>query len=308
MLVSVLITNYNYARYLPAAIDSALGQTYPHVEVIVVDDGSTDESAAVIASYGDRVTAVVQSNGGPAAAFNRAFQLSGGELICILDADDVFEPNKVEVVAAAAQALPDAHLIHHRMQMIDEADTPMDAPFPRHVANGDVRHLVPRAGGWFPHALGSALTFRRSYLERVGPLPARHVVRIGSETHEMPVYPDTYLAGPAAVLGPVVGIRQPLTRYRVHGRNITGGARAADAVVRYESEARALKDVMKKAFAASPAVTLDGHVDYQLRLCAARRISRPRTAVRIMRSPLLPVGLRMRETLRIATNRGFASR
>jgi hypothetical protein len=65
---------------------------------------------------------------------------------------------------------------------------------------------------------------------------------------------------------------------------------------------------MKKAFAASPAVTLDGHVDYQLRLCAARRISRPRTAVRIMRSPLLPVGLRMRETLRIATNRGFASR
>lgn len=308
MLVSVLITNYNYARYLRAAIDSALDQTYPHLEVIVVDDGSTDDSAAIIASYGERITAVVQDNGGPAVAFNRAFELSRGELICILDADDVFEPNKVEVVAAAAKATPAAHLIHHQMRIIDQAGTPMHAPFPRHVANGDVSRLVARAGGWFPHALGSAMTFRRSFLEQVGPLPARLVVRIGSETREMPAYPDTHLAGPAALLGPVVGIRQPLTQYRVHGKNITRGFRAAEAVGRYESEARALETVMNTAFKASPAVTLDGHVDYQLRLCAAGQISRPRTAVRIMRSPLLPVGLRMRETLRIAANRGFASR
>jgi glycosyltransferase involved in cell wall biosynthesis len=262
----------------------------------------------VIASYGEDITAVIQPNGGPAAAFNRAVELARGELLCILDADDVFEPSKVEVVAAAAQASPDAYLIHHQMQMIDEAGTPMYAPFPRYVANGDVRHLVAGAGGWFPHALGSAMAFRRSYMEQAGPLPARHVVRIGSETREMAVYPDTHLAGPAALLAPVVGIRQALTRYRVHGKNITGDSKAVEAVVRYESEARALTDVMERAFSASPTVTLDGHVDYQLRLCAARRISRPRTAMRIMRSPLLPMRHRVRETLRVATNRGSARR
>ena len=159
-----------------------------------------------------------------------------------------------------------------------------------------------------PHALGSALAFRRTYLERVGPLPTHHEVRIGSETHKLVVYPDTHLAGPAALLAPVVGIPEPLTRYRVHGKNITGNSKSMEALVRYETEARAVAEVMKKGFATSADVQLDGHIDYQLRLCAARRISRPRTAMRIMKSPLLPMSLRFRETLRMATNRGFARR
>jgi glycosyltransferase involved in cell wall biosynthesis len=69
-LVSVIVNNYNYARFLPDAIDSALRQTYGHVEVIVVDDGSTDESRVVIASYGNRIRAVLKRNGGQGSAFN----------------------------------------------------------------------------------------------------------------------------------------------------------------------------------------------------------------------------------------------
>src|SRR5215213_900396 len=93
-LVSVIIDNYNYGRFLREAIDSALGQTYPRVEVIVVDDGSTDDSRAVIAAYGDRVVPVLKENGGQASAFNAGFAASRGELICFLDADDTFMPEK----------------------------------------------------------------------------------------------------------------------------------------------------------------------------------------------------------------------
>jgi len=68
--VSIIIDNYNYGRFLGEAIDSALAQTYPHVEVIVVDDGSTDNSREVIAKYGDRIIPVLKENGGQASAFN----------------------------------------------------------------------------------------------------------------------------------------------------------------------------------------------------------------------------------------------
>ena len=88
--VTILINNYNYARFLPAAIDSALSQTYHPLEVVVVDDGSTDESLDIIRDYGDRVRPVFKSNGGQASAFNAGFAASRGEVICLLDADDFF--------------------------------------------------------------------------------------------------------------------------------------------------------------------------------------------------------------------------
>ncbi len=70
LLVTILINNYNYGRFLRQAIDSALDQTYTNIEVLVVDDGSTDESRSVIYSYGDRVRAVFKENGGQASTFN----------------------------------------------------------------------------------------------------------------------------------------------------------------------------------------------------------------------------------------------
>ena len=71
--VSICIVNHNYGRFLAAAIDSALAQTWPDVEVVVVDDGSTDDSDEVIASYDGRVVAVHQANGGQGSAFNSGF-------------------------------------------------------------------------------------------------------------------------------------------------------------------------------------------------------------------------------------------
>src|ERR1700690_294673 len=100
-LVSIIINNYNYARFLSTAIDSALSQSYRSIEVIVVDDGSTDNSRDIISAYGDRVIAVLKGNGGQASAFNAGVSASHGDIICFLDADDLFYRWKVSRVVEA---------------------------------------------------------------------------------------------------------------------------------------------------------------------------------------------------------------
>ncbi|PZO21119.1 MAG: glucosyl transferase [Leptolyngbya foveolarum] len=105
-LVSILINNYNYGCYLTQAVDSALNQTYTNTEVIVVDDGSTDNSPELIESYGDRIIAVIKKNGGQASAMNAGFAASSGQIICLLDADDLFLPEKAAYVADCFQKNP----------------------------------------------------------------------------------------------------------------------------------------------------------------------------------------------------------
>ena len=87
-LASVVIVNYNYARFLGAAIDSGLAQSWPNVEVIVVDDGSTDDSRRIINTYGSRIHPIFKSNGGQASAANVGFAAAAGDVVILLDADD----------------------------------------------------------------------------------------------------------------------------------------------------------------------------------------------------------------------------
>ena len=94
---TIIINNYNYGRFLVAAIESALNQTYAGTEVVVVDDGSTDDSRQIIAGYGNRIRPVLKANGGQASTFNAGFAASTGDVICMLDSDDFFYPNKVEI-------------------------------------------------------------------------------------------------------------------------------------------------------------------------------------------------------------------
>ncbi len=95
-LVSVVIPNYNYAHYLNAAIDSVLAQTYSNIEVIVVDDGSTDGSRDILGGYADRITPVFQQNQGVSAARNNGVARSRGKYVAFLDADDEWLPAKIE--------------------------------------------------------------------------------------------------------------------------------------------------------------------------------------------------------------------
>lgn len=95
-LVSVVIPTYNYGHLVNEAVDSVLAQTYPNVEIIVVDDGSTDDSRQRLAAYGDRIRYHYQANAGLSAARNTGIELATGELIALLDSDDAFHPRKLE--------------------------------------------------------------------------------------------------------------------------------------------------------------------------------------------------------------------
>jgi glycosyltransferase involved in cell wall biosynthesis len=94
--ISVIIPAFNAERYLAAAIDSVFDQTLQPDEVIVVDDGSIDRTAAVLAGYGDRISVIAQPNGGIAVANNRGVAAASGSFLCFLDADDLWVANKLE--------------------------------------------------------------------------------------------------------------------------------------------------------------------------------------------------------------------
>jgi glycosyltransferase involved in cell wall biosynthesis len=118
-LVSVVIPNYNYARFLPQAIDSALSQTYSNVEVIVVDDGSSDGSLDVVHSYEGRVRCFGQRNKGVAEARNLGIRESRGDLVAFLDADDVWVPNKLAEQVPLFED-PGVGMVYCGVQYIDE--------------------------------------------------------------------------------------------------------------------------------------------------------------------------------------------
>ncbi|MBA2708722.1 MAG: glycosyltransferase [Gemmatimonadaceae bacterium] len=110
-LVSVLVGVYNAAPYLAEAIDSVFTQSYRPLEVIVVDDGSTDGSGDIAQSYGDSLSYAYQTNAGNGAARNRAVQLSSGGFFAFLDADDRFVPNKLERQWEILEAQPDVDMV-----------------------------------------------------------------------------------------------------------------------------------------------------------------------------------------------------
>ncbi len=110
-LVSVVIPTYNSGRFIAQAIRSVLGQTYARYEVIVVDDGSTDETKDVLREFDGHSRYLYQDNRGPSAARNAGIRLARGEYICFLDADDIWAPNKLEVQLTFMEQHPDIGLV-----------------------------------------------------------------------------------------------------------------------------------------------------------------------------------------------------
>ena len=122
-LVSAIIPNYNYAKYLSDSIESVLAQTYPNVEIIVVDDGSGDDSKAVIDSYGDKITAIYQKNQGVSAARNNGVAAAKGVYLAFLDADDIWLPTKLERQVEMFGADPELGLAHVGLVEFDDSGT-----------------------------------------------------------------------------------------------------------------------------------------------------------------------------------------
>ena len=129
-LVSIIVLCHNYGRFLREAVDSALGQTYPNCEVLVLDDGSTDDSLEVAHSYGDAIRVFTHPNMGVERTSNRGVEESRGEYTAFLSADDVFEPTYVEELYAALTAVPEASYAYCRSQMFGADDRVLRAfPF-----------------------------------------------------------------------------------------------------------------------------------------------------------------------------------
>ena len=208
-LVTVVINNYNYGRFLGESIHSALSQSYSRIEIIVVDDGSTDDSRAVIAGFGKKITAVFKANEGQASAFNAGFAKSRGEIICFLDADDLFLADKVSRIVDAYKD-PGIGWCVHPLQAVNATGQPICGPLDVRYATGryDFREQYLRGKPTFWAAPTSGLSFRRSLLARLLPMP-RHI-RITA---------DNYLTFSFPAFAPGFYISECLSLQRIHGAN-----------------------------------------------------------------------------------------
>ena len=127
--VSVIIPSYNCARYLGRAIDSACEQTYKDYEIVLVDDGSTDDTKDVAMHYGKKVTYLYQQNQGLSAARNQGISKASGELLAYLDADDMWYPEKLERQVAFLDAHQECGIVHSEMSIINEQDEVLHVRF-----------------------------------------------------------------------------------------------------------------------------------------------------------------------------------
>ena len=228
-LASIIITSYNYEKFLSRAIDSALQQTYPVKEIIVVDDGSTDNSRHIINGYGDRIKPVFKENGGRASAMNAGFCASGGEIIFFLDADDFFSPPKVETMVnyflQVMPQTPDA-MIFHRVEMTtDEGITLSVKPSRLRTIDGqrktgifeklsdpETAYFYVQKWGFLPFITSptSGFSLTRSLADHIFPLP-----------EAMNRHQDTLIVYAAMLLGTVYGTSQILSYYVLQGDNVS---------------------------------------------------------------------------------------
>jgi glycosyltransferase involved in cell wall biosynthesis len=223
--LSVVIPNYNYERYVATAIESALALRWDDVEVVVVDDGSTDGSPAIIESYSDRVKVLLGDNGTQRVAINRGFAMTTGDVVIFLDSDDVLPPDLPAALARVWR--PVVSKAQFRMQRIDEEGTPIGAPFPAYdpvPTPADVRTWMSRTSA-YPTPPGSGNAYARAFLDKIFP--------IGPEVGD---FADSACLAAAPLFGDVVTVPDVVVGYRRHGANdsnlLNDGRRFAREVAR----------------------------------------------------------------------------
>jgi glycosyltransferase involved in cell wall biosynthesis len=169
-LVDVIIPYYNCAKYLPAAIESVIGQTEPDWRIVVVDDGSSDNIEAVVEPYrlalGPKLLFIRQANAGVSAARNRGIRSSDSKFVALLDADDIWKPERLELGIRAISARQEIGLVHSRVAFMDEASTVTgESPSnPPHASGSIARRIYAREIRLF----APAVMFRRTAFDVVG--------------------------------------------------------------------------------------------------------------------------------------------
>lgn len=200
-LISVIVPVHNAERHLKEALDSVLAQSYRPIEIVAVDDGSTDGSAGVLASYGDAVAVIRQPNAGPAAARNAGIQRARGEFISFQDADDRLHPDKLQRQYAQFEANPGMDLSVCLVENFWDGDA-VDEPAKL------AERLLPKI---FRGVVVQAVLARRSLFDRIGMFNPE--MRFCEDT-------DWYLRA-AENKVPGLWLEEVLVYRRVHGGNMT---------------------------------------------------------------------------------------
>ena len=210
-VVSVVIPAYGHAQFLPTTLESVLNQTFEEpVEIIVVNDGSPDDTEAAVAPYRDRIRYFSQENGGQASARNHGLRLAQGEFIALLDDDDTFAPDKLAWQVAALRGDPDAVLVYGEDDRIDaEGKTLPPDNRPNYRRPSGLCHDDFLAGCWI--ATPGQTLIRRTAIERIG---GYDETIWGSDDWELYIR----LSG----LGPFLYDPRVALHYRLHPGNSSG--------------------------------------------------------------------------------------
>lgn len=206
--VTVLIDTYNYGRFISDAVESVLNQDFPsdELEILVVDDGSTDDTRARVEKYARRVTYLFKGNGGQASAFNFGISRADGEIVALLDADDYWLPGKLRRVVEEFDKDPSIGLVYHplrefRVKSGEWGEGEFNA-ISGNVPKDKTKILEYTA------AQTSGLAFRQRFLHEMLPLNEALIFDA-----------DAVLAALVIFLAPVTAVAEPLGVYRIHGNN-----------------------------------------------------------------------------------------
>jgi glycosyltransferase involved in cell wall biosynthesis len=205
--ISVVIGAYQAERFVAESLESILGQTRPPDEIVVVDDGSTDGTAAELEKFADRIRVVFQRNSGCPAAFNTAFREARGDFVALCGADDIWEPQKLEWQAEAILAHPDADVLFGHAVLFGRIEAEQIRPPGTGMLDSN-----PFRDALFRDNCVCAPTvlIRRSLFERLGPF----VEQFGADDYEY--WFRCLRAGARFYYDP-----RPLVRWRMHEGNLS---------------------------------------------------------------------------------------
>jgi glycosyltransferase involved in cell wall biosynthesis len=220
--ISIVIVNYNQARFLHQAIKSALAQTYTDTEVIVIDDGSTDDSSEVIRSYGDLIIPFFKNNTGQLSCYFRGLEVSSGDLVLYLDADDFLHPYCLsKIIAKWKQGCVKTHFY---LDVVDEGGVRMDAVVPSgrlSIGTGPLKMM--RLFGAYCSPPASGNIYSRGFLGKILTRENESEFRCFDAIHfgadSVPIFSAPYF-------GTVAAIPQILGCYRRHA-NASGSVMSA---------------------------------------------------------------------------------
>ena len=229
MKVSIIINNFNYARFVATAVESALAQTHSPCEVIVVDDGSTDESRELLEPFRERVQLVFKPNGGQASAFNAGLRVAAGDLVAFLDSDDALLPEAMQKAVSAWTA--NASKVQFPLEILDHHNRRTGLLMPRgQLSEGSLVKQFLETGRYVTSP-NSGNLFCRPFLEKIFPIPEDQF-----ETG------DGYINTCAPFYGTVIALSEPLGFYRIHGPSLSSVAH--DGVVHLPQMKRLMRHAM----------------------------------------------------------------